>query len=471
MSGVVLGQRLRERILVTDDDPVSCQLFAEVLEGEGYEVDRAQSGEDAVRRLHEEAYALLLVDVRLPGMTGLEVTREVRRTHPDLPIVVMTAFGSMEITVEAIREGAFDYTSKPMNLEELKHTVSRALAQRSTARAGRPDGRDGEDIESLGAIIGRSPAMVEVYKTVARAAATKSTVLIVGESGTGKELMARAIHQHSPRSHRPFVAVDCGAITGSLLESELFGHMRGAFTGAFSEKRGVFEEADSGTCFLDEINDISSNMQAKLLRVLQENEIRRVGGQKWIKVDVRIVAATNKDLAELVKQGTFRQDLFYRINVVTIPLPTLRQRTEDIPSLAYHFLRRYSQENGKPVVGISDDTMALLRAYSWPGNIRELENTIERAVALSNQAMLTPEDLPLEVRESPAQATDVGMPSGEWSGFADMPTLEEVKKRYIQHVLKATQGNISRAAEVLDIERRSLYRMLERYNVAPGRHE
>jgi two-component system, NtrC family, response regulator AtoC len=255
------------------------------------------------------------------------------------------------------------------------------------------------------------------------------------------------------------------------LESELFGHMRGAFTGAFSEKRGVFEEADSGTCFLDEINDISSNMQAKLLRVLQENEIRRVGGQKWIKVDVRIVAATNKDLAELVKQGTFRQDLFYRINVVTIPLPTLRQRTEDIPSLAYHFLRRYSQENGKPVVGISDDAMALLRAYSWPGNIRELENTIERAVALSNQAMLTPEDLPLEVRESPAQATDVGMPSGEWSGFADMPTLEEVKKRYIQHVLKATQGNISRAAEVLDIERRSLYRMLERYNVAPGRHE
>jgi DNA-binding NtrC family response regulator len=471
VSGVVLGQRLRERILVTDDDPVSCQLFAEVLEGEGYEVDRAQSGEDAVRRLHEEAYALLLVDVRLPGMSGLEVTREVRRTHPDLPIVVMTAFGSMEIAVEAIREGAFDYTSKPMNLEELKHTVSRALAQRSTAMAGRPDGRDGEDIESLSAIIGRSPAMVEVYKTVARAAATKSTVLIVGESGTGKELMARAIHQHSPRSHRPFVAVDCGAMTESLLESELFGHMRGAFTGAFSEKRGVFEEADSGTCFLDEINDISSNMQAKLLRVLQENEIRRVGGQKWIKVDVRIVAATNKDLAELVKQGTFRQDLFYRINVVTIPLPTLRQRTEDIPSLAYHFLRRYSQENGKPVVGISDDAMALLRAYSWPGNIRELENTIERAVALSNQAMLTPKDLPLEVRESPAQATDVGMPSGEWSGFADMPTLEEVKMRYIQHVLKATQGNISRAAEVLDIERRSLYRMLERYNVAPGRHE
>jgi two-component system, NtrC family, response regulator AtoC len=313
--------------------------------------------------------------------------------------------------------------------------------------------------------------MVEVYKTVARAAATKSTVLILGESGTGKELIARAIHQHSPRSHRPFVAVDCGAMTESLLESELFGHMRGAFTGAFSEKPGVFEEADTGTCFLDEIGDISPNMQAKLLRVLQENEIRRVGGQKWIKVDVRILAATNKDLAELVKQGTFRQDLFYRVNVVSIHLPSLRQRTEDISALAHHFLRRYSQEHGKPVVGISDDAMARLRAYSWPGNIRELENVIERAVALSNQAMLTPQDLPAEVRERPTPEVSRDMRVEEWAGFADMPTLEEVKKRYVLHVLNSTQGNISRAAETLDIDRRSLYRMLERYNVAPVRHE
>jgi transcriptional regulator with PAS, ATPase and Fis domain len=312
--------------------------------------------------------------------------------------------------------------------------------------------------------------MVDVYKTVARAAATKSTVLILGESGTGKELMARALYQHSPRSHRPFVAVDCGAMTESLLESELFGHMRGAFTGAFTEKRGVFEEADTGTCFLDEIGDITPNMQAKLLRVLQENEIRRVGGQKWIKVDVRIIAATNKNLVEKVKQGTFRQDLFYRVNVVTIHLPALRQRTEDIPALAYHFLRRYSQEHGKPVVGISEDAMTLLRIYTWPGNIRELENTIERAVALSNQAMLTPEDLPVEVRDrSTPGANPDRLPAG-WAGFTDLPTLEEVKKRYILHVLDSTQGNISRAAEILDIDRRSLYRMLERYHVAPVRH-
>jgi two-component system, NtrC family, response regulator AtoC len=464
------SQGARERILVTDDDPVSCELFAEVLEGEGYRVDRALSGEDALQQLHRETYALLLVDVRLPGISGLEVTRTVRTTHPDLPIVVMTAFGSMEIAIEAIREGAFDYTSKPMNLEELKHTVARALVQHSAAGWGRQAGGDGDDIAPLGTIIGRSPAMVDVYKTVARAAATKSTVLILGESGTGKELMARALHQHSPRSHRPFVAVDCGAMTESLLESELFGHVRGAFTGAFTDKRGVFEEAATGTCFLDEIGDITPNMQAKLLRVLQENEIRRVGGQKWIKVDVRILAATNKDLMERVKQGTFRQDLFYRVNVVTIHLPALRQRAEDIPALAYHFLRRYSQEHGKAVVGISADAMTLLRTYNWPGNIRELENIIERAVALSNQGILTPEDLPVEVRDGAMSGAIPNRPSEAWKGFDDLPSLEEVKKRYILRVLESTQGNISRAAEILEIDRRSLYRMLERYHVAPARH-
>ncbi len=470
MNEVRRSERTRARILVTDDDPVSCELFAEVLEGEGYPVDRALSGEDALQQLHRETYALLLVDVRLPGMSGLEVTREVRATHPDLPIVVMTAFGSMEIAIEAIREGAFDYTSKPMNLEELKRTVSRALAQRHAAGLSRLAGGDGEDIAPLGAVIGRSPAMVDVYKTVARAAATKSTVLILGESGTGKELMARALHQHSPRSHRPFVAVDCGAMTESLLESELFGHVRGAFTGAFSEKRGVFDEADTGTCFLDEIGDITPNMQAKLLRVLQENEIRRVGGQKWIKIDVRILAATNRNLVESVKQGTFRQDLFYRINVVTIHLPALRERAEDIPVLAYHFLRRYSQEHGKPVVGISEDAMALLRTYTWPGNIRELENIIERAVALSNQVMLSPDDLPVEVRDRLMPKASLGGSLDAWNGFDDLPSLEEVKKRYILHVLDSTQGNISRAAEILEVDRRSLYRMLERYQVVPVRH-
>jgi DNA-binding NtrC family response regulator len=462
---------MSSRILVTDDDEVSCRLFAEVLQSEGYQVDRAQTGEKALVQLRKEPYDLLVIDVRLPGMSGLDVTREVRKKHPDLPIVVMTAFGSIETAIEAIREGAFDYISKPMNLEELKQTVARALARRKLQ--GREEGRGegSEETEPLGAIIGRSPAMVEVYKTVARVAPTKSTVLILGESGTGKELIGRAIHQHSPRARHPFVAVDCGALTETLLESELFGHGRGAFTGAITDKKGVFEEAQGGTCFLDEIGDISPNMQAKLLRVLQEYEVRRVGGQEWFKVDVRVVAATNRDLTELVRKGTFREDLYYRLRVVTLLLPPLRERPEDIPALAHYFLKRYRQESGKLVTTVSDEAIDLLRSYAWPGNIRELENTIERAVALSNQPVLTPEDLPVEVCAGAASVLPHHLCQEEQPFFSGTPTLEEVKKRYVLHVLSYTRGNLSRAAEILDIDRRSLYRMLERYKITPSRKE
>jgi two-component system, NtrC family, response regulator AtoC len=459
------------RILITDDDEVSCRLFAKVLQGEGYQVDWAQAGEEALVRLEDEVYDLLLIDVRLPGMTGLEVTRVVRKEYPSLPVVIMTAFGSMETAIEAIREGAFDYISKPLNLEELKHTVARALAQQAIRDQAQEGVGRSEASEEFGAVIGRSPAMVEVYKTVARVAPTKSTVLILGESGTGKELIARAIHQHSPRARRPFVAVDCGVLTETLLESELFGHVRGAFTGAVMDKKGVFEEAHGGTCFLDEIGDITPTMQAKLLRVLQEHEIRRVGGKEWLKVDVRVVAATNRNLAELVRKRTFRHDLYYRLNVITILLPPLRERLEDIPALAYRFLRRYSQENGKEVIAISDEALALLHAYSWPGNIRELENTIERAVTLARQPMLTPEDLPVEVREGVASAWSPDLSPEEQSFFAGTPTLDEVEKRYVQYVLSRTQGNLSRAAKILDIDRRSLYRMLERFKIAPFHRE
>ena len=309
--------------------------------------------------------------------------------------------------------------------------------------------------------------MVEIYKTVARVAPTKSTVLILGESGTGKELIARAIHQHGPRAGRPFVAVDCGVLTETLLESELFGHVRGSFTGAQMDKKGVFEEAQGGTCFLDEIGDITPNMQAKLLRVLQEHEIRRVGGKEWIAVDVRIIAATNRNLAELVKKQTFRHDLYYRLNVINMVLPPLRERREDIPALAYHFLRRYSQENSKEVTGITDEAMELLGKYSWPGNIRELENTMERAVALARQQILTPDDLPTEVREGRVPNWSTDLSDEEQSFFAGSPTLDEVQKRYVQYVLHRAQGNISRAAKILDIDRRSLYRMIKRLKIAP----
>lgn len=451
-------------ILIADDDPVSCQLLAETLESEGFQVEQATSGEAALSRLSEKISDLLIIDVRMPGTSGLEVTRIAHEKYPSLPVIVMTAFGSIETAVEAIHEGAFDFISKPMNLEELKKTVSRALAQRALQRGAKMGtGGDDEKPQQLGKIIGKSSAMLEVYKTVARVAPTKSTVLILGESGTGKELIARAIHQHSPRASHPFVAVDCGALTETILESELFGHVRGSFTGALADKKGVFEEAQGGTCFLDEIGGIRANMQARLLRVLQEHEIRRVGGKDWVKVDVRVVAATNHNLAEGVSRGEFRQDLYYRLNVVAIRLPPLRERVEDIPLLARHFLQRYTQESGKSITAISDKAMELLSAYRWPGNIRELENAIEQAVALSYQSILTPEDLPETVRDLTVAES---FQNGQFF-FTDTPTLEEVKKRYVLHVLKHNQGNVSRSARVLNIDRRSLYRMLARFKIEP----
>ena len=455
-------------ILITDDDEVSCQLFAETLESEGFQVNQATSGEAALSRLGEETYDLLIIDVRMPETSGLEVTRIAHEKYPALPIIVMTAFGSIETAVEAIHEGAFDFISKPMNLAELKKTVSRALSQRALQRRTETNnGGDDKNSEQLGKIIGKSSAMLEVYKTVARVAPTKSTVLVLGESGTGKELIAQAIHQHSPRANRPFVAVDCGALTETILESELFGHVRGAFTGALADKKGVFEEAQGGTCFLDEIGGISSNLQARLLRVLQEHEIRRVGGKDWVKVDVRVVAATNHNLAEAVSKGEFRQDLYYRLDVVAIHLPPLRERVDDIPLLARHFLQRYSQESGKSISAISDKAMELLCSYSWPGNIRELENAIEQAVALSYQSILTPDDFPEAVRNPAAAQPFENGSQNEQFLFLDTPSLEEVKKRYVLHVLRHNQGNVSRSARVLNIDRRSLYRMLARFKIEP----
>jgi two-component system, NtrC family, response regulator AtoC len=440
-------------------------LFEEVLKDQGYRVDRVLTGEAALERFGASRYDLLLVDVQLPGKSGLEVTREAKALRPDVPVVVMTAFASMETAIEAIREGAFDYASKPINLDELKHVVARALAQGSAvAETEQPHAGD-----SLGTIIGNSPAMVEVYKTVARVAQTKSTVMILGESGTGKELVARAIHQHSPRARRPFIAIDCGALPESLLESELFGYMRGAFTGAILDRKGLFEEADGATCFLDEIGDVSATVQAKLLRVLQEGEVRRIGSQKWVKVDVRVIAATNKDIGALVRAGSFREDLYYRLNVVSVQLPPLRERADDIPALAHHFLRRYAAESDKPITGFSDEALRVLRAYHWPGNIRELENAIERAVTLSSHRVLTADDLPLEVRRRPPTQDGTPIVSTLAGMFADAPTLEEVKKRYISHVLHNNRGNLSRAAVILDVDRRSLYRMMDRYKIEPPR--
>ena len=460
---------MNAQILIADDDEVSCQLFAETLEDQGCDVQKVTSGDQALACLARREYDLLVVDVRMPGTSGLEVTRIVHEKYPSLPVIVMTAFGSIETAVEAIHEGAFDFISKPMNLAELRKTVERALSSHYVEPAGDQPLEPNAAVTSQQAskIIGKTPAMMEVYKIVARVAPTKSTVLILGESGTGKEMIARAIHQHSTRAPRPFVAVDCGALTESILESELFGHVRGAFTGAIADKKGVFEEAQGGTCFLDEIGGISANLQARLLRVLQEHEVRRVGGKDWTSVDARVVAATNLNLAEAVRLGNFRQDLYYRLNVVAIHLPPLRERRDDIPLLAQHFLARYSEENSKPLGAISDDAMAYLCAYPWPGNIRELENAIEQAVALSSRPILTPDDFPADVRQSTSSEVSTALTAEGQFLFTDTPSLEDVKRRYVLHVLRQTRGNVSATARLLNVDRRSLYRMFARYKIDP----
>ncbi|MCC6848391.1 MAG: sigma-54-dependent Fis family transcriptional regulator [Deltaproteobacteria bacterium] len=439
------------RLLVIDDDAVTRELLTEVLQSEGYAVEACESGGAALARAAEEAFALAITDVRMPEMDGIAVTQALKARQPELQVIVMTAFGSVETAVEAIRHGAFDYVSKPMNLDEIKSTVRRALTARDLSETS-PDG--GPPIVDTSVVVGRSPAMVEVYRTVARVATSPSTVLILGESGTGKELIAAALHRHSDRASRRFVAVDCGSLTDSLLESELFGYVRGAFTGAVGDKKGLFEEANGGTIFLDEIGDIGPSMQAKLLRVLQEYEIKRVGGQDWIRIDVRVVAATNRNLALLVTEGTFREDLYYRLKVVTITLPPLRDRREDIPLLAEYFVRRHAARSTKAVTHVTPDALALLMEHPWPGNIRELEHCIERAVALASGQVLTAEDLAPELQGG----IDTTL-------FRGAPTLEEVKRRYLAHVLQETGGNVSRAATILGIERRSLQRMLRRYGL------
>jgi two-component system response regulator AtoC len=328
-------------ILVVDDDEITCSLLEEVLSKEGYEVEKALNGGEAIEKGMKRTYEVVLTDIKMAGVDGMEVLHSYRQKSPETIVIMMTAFGSIETAIGAIKEGAYDYVSKPFKLDEIKLTIRRALEQKRLTEENQLYRQELISKYKLENIVGRTPAMLQVYKTIARVADSRSTVLLAGESGTGKELVARAIHFNSPRAAKPFVAVDCGSLAETLLESELFGHVRGAFTGAIANKKGLFEEADGGTCFLDEVGDIGPTMQAKLLRVLQEHEIKRVGGTETTKIDVRIVAATNRNLEELVEEKKFREDLFYRLNVVAIHLPPLRERAEDVPLLARHFLRKY----------------------------------------------------------------------------------------------------------------------------------
>ncbi len=442
------------KLLVVDDDPVTVGLLKEVLSKEGYEVEMALSGEEAISRGIDQLFDIIITDVRMGDKDGMEVLRSFKKISPETTVIMITAFGSIETAIEAIREGAFDYISKPFKLDEIKFTIRRAFEQRRLIQENKFYRQELLDKYQFKNVIGRTPQMFEVYKTIAKVADTKSTVLLYGERGTGKELIARSIHYNSLRNDHPFIPVDCASLVETLMESELFGHVRGAFTGALYTRKGLFEEADGGTIFLDEISNLNPAMQNKLLRFLQGHEIKRVGGTENIKLDVRVIAATNQPLEPLVTNGKFREDLFDRLNVVSITLPSLRERKEDIPLLANHFLQKFSEENHKNISHISPEVLEIFSQYSWPGNIRELENTIERAVIFSAHPIILPEDLPRKMLEETKRA-DALPPEKALS-------LKEVEKRYVLKVLQDTKGNKKRASEILGIDRTTLYRILEK---------
>jgi len=446
--------RASAHLLVVDDDPVTIDLLKEVLSKEGYDVSAALSGEEAIAQGKDRLFDIVITDVRMGEKDGMDVLRFFRKNTPEATVIMITAFGSIETAIEAIREGAYDYISKPFKLEEITFTVRRALEQRRLIQENKYYRQELLDKYQFKNVIGRTPQMFQVYKTIAKVADTRSTVLLCGERGTGKELIARSIHYNSQRNNRTFVPVDCASLVETLIESELFGHVRGAFTGASTAKRGLFEEADGGTLFLDEVGNLSLPVQSKLLRFLQEHEIKRVGGTESIKVDVRIIAATNQPLEPLVKSGKFREDLFDRLNVVMITLPPLRERKEDIPSLASHFLQKFSEENHKNISHLSPEALEILTRYSWPGNVRELEHTVERAVIFSVHPMILPEDLPKKMFE------EIGGP--EILIPEKLVSLRELEKKYVLKVLQETGGNKKKASEILGIDRATLYRILEK---------
>jgi DNA-binding NtrC family response regulator len=451
------------QILTVDDDSVTCELLCEVFAREGFSAVFANSGEAALATVAQQPPDLLLSDIRMKTrLDGLSLLEIVRREYPSIPVVLMTAFGSIETAVRAVKEGAFDYISKPFNIDELVAIVRRALANGT----GKQVASDLDDDERASGLIGRTPAMLEIYKMIARVSDSRAAVLITGESGTGKELVARAIHNHGTRSSERFVAVNCGALTETLLESELFGHVKGSFTGAIANKRGIFEQAGEGTVFLDEISETSAGLQVKLLRVLQEREVVPVGGNDPIKVGARVIAASNSDLEKLSAAGTFRGDLLYRLNVIQLHLPPLRQRREDIHLLVAHFLRKHAP--GPTAVATDQKSMQCLAAYSWPGNVRELENVIERAITLNQGGVISVDDLPARIRLQPAHDT-APLSSDELDQlFSGLPNLDEIERRYILHVLEATGNNRKRTAEILGINRKTLYRMAARFEIEFG---
>jgi DNA-binding NtrC family response regulator len=445
------------RILVVDDEANARTALAELLKEEGYTVETAADGFKALGKLAEFSPELVLTDLKMPGMDGLELLRKIRGQADDTVVLVMTAFGAVETAVSAMKEGAADYLTKPLNMTELSLVLERETERlRLRREAGMLRARLAERY-SFENIIGNAPAMQAIFKTVAQVAASRASVLITGESGTGKELIAAAIHQRSPRAGGPFVKLHCAALAETILESELFGHERGSFTGAAGRREGRFHQANGGTLFLDEIGEVSPAVQVKLLRFLQDHEFERVGGNETIRVDVRIIAATNKDLKAEVARGRFREDLYYRLNVINLEMPSMRDRVSDIPLLAMHFLKKYAADNGKSIEGFTDEALGRLSGYSWPGNVRELENVVERAVVLCTDARIGVAELPPHI-----------VPQRDPSGV-HIPgsTLEEIERYAILKALEATGGSTSRAAEMLGISVRKIQYKLHEYQSAP----
>ncbi|QLA15913.1 sigma-54-dependent transcriptional regulator [Desulfolutivibrio sulfoxidireducens] len=463
---------MRPRILVVDDDPGHLSMLTTVLSGWGYLVEGAANGAAALAALRKNPRDLVLTDVRMAGMDGIEVLKAVKDYNPAVPVLIMTAYSSVETAVDALKAGAYDYLIKPLDLDVLRLTMDRALDHlrlRTENRALRE--RLGREFTSS-EIIGQSPPMRELLDMAAMAAPTEATVLITGESGTGKELVARAIHANSPRKNGPLVTVNCAALPETLLESELFGHEKGAFTGADRRREGRFMTADKGTIFLDEIGEMSPATQVKLLRVIQEREIERVGGDRPIGVDVRILAATNRDLKKEVAEGGFREDLYYRLNVLVLSMPPLRRRREDIPLLARHFLEKFAKKNRKTVRDFSPGAMEAFLRHDWPGNVRELENAVERGVILAIGEYLTERELPPGVAAAlAAQATLPAPPDAVAPPDLAGQALEDIEQRAILATLKETGGNKSEAARVLGITRATLHKKLKKYGEEESRPE
>ena len=439
----------RPKILVVDDEDIVRESLRDWLDGVGYKVDIAESADKALRIIKQKKIKIMIADLIMPGMNGIELMKKAREIEPTISTVIITAHGTIQTAITAIREGAYDYVEKPFCPEKVELLIKNLVEHQDLIEENISLRRKIEDRFHFEGIIAKSPKMLKIIELVKTVAPANATILIIGKTGTGKEVIARALHHQSPRRNRPFIATSCAALPEGLLESELFGHEKGSFTGAVERKKGKFEAGDKGTLFLDEIGEINANTQIHLLRALEEKKITRVGGNEEINVDVRIIAATNRNLKTMVTQGTFREDLYYRLNVVTIDLPPLKDRMEDILPLAEHFLKKYADENNKSIKNFSDDVVEFMLNYSWPGNVRELENMIERGVILSKNTAITLDELPQDIiHPTPAEGK----------------TVEAVTRNHIINVLEETKGNITKAANILGIRRMTLYNKLKKYN-------